>query len=187
MQKMLDTQETQEDRKPEFNQCSQLLKPEDVRNARLKYKQLLMTHADPFEFMLSMQRDLQIALSHKNPINKDPSDLRTIGEKFEWLRDNKQSFDDEYKEIVDALPGMSQPSKDRSAVWKKWKAKYSDIRARSFKDLTDDDIIELKMELTDSFHFFMNMFFALDMTAEDMFTYYYIKNAENHNRAKNGY
>jgi len=181
----MNTQNTQNT--PEFNQCAGLLKPEDVRDASLKYKELLMTGKDPFEYMLNMQRDLQIALSKKNPINKDPSDLRTIGEKFEWLRDNKQSLDDEYREIIDALPGMSLPAKDRSAVWKKWKAKYSDIRSRTFKDLTDDDIIELKMELCDFFHFVQNLFFALDMTAEDMFTYYYIKNAENHNRAKTGY
>lgn len=178
---------TKQENAPEFNSCASLINIKDLTDAQLKYKELLMTGHDPFEYMLGMQYDLQIALSKKNPINKDPSDLRTIGEKFEWLRDNKQSFDDEFREIVDALPGMNTPAKDRSAVWKKWKAKYSDIRSKTFKDLSEDELIELKFEITDSFHFFMNMFFALDMTAEEMFYYYYIKNAENHSRAKNGY
>ena len=59
--------------------------------------------------------------------------------------------------------------------------------ARTFDDLSSDELIELKFEMCDFYHFVMNMMLALDMTAEEMFMYYYIKNAENHQRALNGY
>lgn len=172
----------------EWNSCSSLLNDEKYKEGIEKYNELLKTGIDPFHHILCMQYDLQIALSKKTDNTVvNPSNIKTIGERFEWLRDSKQAFDDEYREIIDALPGMNTPEKDRSAVWKKWKSKHSEIRNKTFDDLTEDEIKEIKFELTDAFHFFMNMFFALDMTAEEMFVYYYFKNAENHNRAKNGY
>lgn len=171
----------------EYNSCADLTEKKEFKYASDLYRNLLDNGIDPFSYMLNMQLDLQIALSKKSSINSNPQDLKTIGEKFEWLRDNKQSFDDEYREIIDALPGMNLPEKDRSAVWKKWKTKYTEIRSRTFDDLSENEIKELKYELCDSFHFFMNMFFAIDMSAKDMFIYYYSKNAENHNRINNGY
>ena len=67
------------------------------------------------------------------------------------------------------------------------KSKYEDVRSMTFDDLSEKDKLELKFELADSFHFYMNMFFALDMSAEELFTFYYAKNAENHRRTQNGY
>jgi len=172
----------------EWNSCADLTKKPEFTEGVNKYNELLENGRDPFEYMLSMQFDLQIALANKSPEhNPYPNELETIGQKFNWLRENKQAFDDEYREVIDALPGMNTPEKDRSAVWKRWKTKYNDIRSKTFNDLTEDEIKELKFELTDSFHFFMNMFFALDMDAREMFIYYYVKNAENHRRATNGY
>jgi len=171
----------------EFNSCADLTNRPEFSEAVQKYNELLGQNKDPFEHMLEMQFDLQMALSKKGSHNPEPSELSTIGQKFDWLRENKQAFDDEYREIIDALPGMNTPAKDRSAVWKRWKSKYDEIRSKTFKDLSEDELKELKFELTDSFHFFMNMFFALDMNAREMFIYYYTKNAENHRRAKNGY
>lgn len=171
----------------EFNSCADLTTGHVFSEAVSQYENLLSTGKDPLAFMLGMQYDLQMALADKNEHNPKPSDLHTIGQKFDWLRENKQAFDDEYREIVDALPGMRTPEKDRSAVWKRWKAKHNDIRSRTFDDLTEDELKELKFELTDAFHFFMNMFYALDMDARELFVYYYTKNAENHRRAKTGY
>lgn len=172
----------------EFNSCASLMSVEDYDVASEKYHDLVQDGIDPFEHMLSMQYDLQRALAKKSKgLIPSPNDLLSIGEKFDWLRESKQAFDDEYREIIDALPGMSLPEKDRSAVWKRWKANYNDVRDRDFDDLTKDDLIELKFELCDAFHFFLNMFFALEMDAKDMFVYYYHKNAENHRRAQEGY
>lgn len=170
----------------EFNSCAKLSYGHE--SAEAVYNELLKTGQDPFEKMLTMQFALQKHLAKTRPENNvDPEALHTIGQKFDWLRENKQAFDDEYREIIDALPGVSTPDSDRSAVWKRWKTKYSEIRSKTFDDLMEDELIELKYELTDSFHFFMNMFFALDMSAKELFVYYYTKNAENFNRANNGY
>ena len=171
----------------EFNSCAKLTETPEFKEGLDTYNELIKNGKDPFEYMLGMQKDLQHALSTKNSHNPSPNELHTIGQKFDWLRENKQAFDDEYREIIDALPGMETPVKDRSAVWKRWKGKYDSIREKTFNDLSSDEMKELKFELVDSFHFYMNMFFALDMSAEEMFIYYFVKNAENHRRAKNGY
>lgn len=172
----------------EWNSCSDLKNDETFSEAQQTYQGLLDSGKDPFQHMLQMQFDLQYALSKKSPEhNPKPDELKTIGQKFDWLRENKQAFDDEYSEMIDALPGMSTPANDRSAVWKRWKSKYNDIRAMTFDDLTEDDIAELKYELVDSWHFYMNFMFAIGMDAEEMFLYYVTKNAENHRRARDGY
>lgn len=171
----------------EFNSCSKLTSTPEFKEGVEKYEELLAGNQDPFAFMLKMQYDLQQALKVRRPNSQDPAKLLTVGEKFEWLRENKQAFDDEYRELIDALPGMSLPEKDRSAVWKKWKDKHEAVRSRTFDDLTEEDMDELKFELVDSFHFYMNMFFAIGLTPEELFVYYYAKNAENHRRSQNGY
>lgn len=172
----------------EFNQCADLTKRKEYQEGAEMYNKLLQENKDPFSYMLDMQFGLQMELAKKKPEhNSKPNELKTIGEKFDWMRENKQAFDDEYREIIDALPGMKTPDKDRSAVWKKWKSKYSEIRSKTFDDLTEDELKELKFELTDSFHFFMNFFFALNMDAKEMFIFYYTKNAENFRRCNSGY
>ena len=173
---------------PEVNVCSKLFSESALSSAKGVYKELEQSGQDPFEFMLNMQYDLQLALHKKSSkYNPDPKQLKTIGEKFDFIREAKQALDDEYREMIDALPGMELPSKVRSAVWKRWKTQHDEIRNRTFNDLSPDELIELKFELCDLFHFFMNMMLALDLSAEEMFMYYYIKNAENHQRAINGY
>lgn len=173
---------------PEWNSCANLMNDEASIKARETYVRILKEGKDPFEHMLKMQFDLQMALANKSPKhNPKPNELLTLGQKFDWLRENKQAFDDEYSELIDALPGMSMESKDRSAVWKRWKSKYDEVRSKTFDDLTPEDIRELKFELVDSWHFYMNMMFAIGMDAEEMFVYYVAKNQENHRRSQEGY
>ena len=172
----------------EVNVCSKLFSESALNDAKSVYKELQQSGQDPFEYMLNMQYDLQLALHKKaSKHNPDPKQLKTIGEKFDFIREAKQALDDEYREMIDALPGMELPPKVRSAVWKRWKTQHDEIRARTFDDLSSDELIELKFEMCDFYHFVMNMMLALDMTAEEMFMYYYIKNAENPQRALNGY
>lgn len=173
----------------EWNKCSELANTEAFLEAKEKYDELLATGRDPLSFMLQMQYDLQKALYKRLPnqvMNVD--DLDTLGKKYEWLRDNKIAADDEYSELIDALPGMSNmDAKDRTSLWKKWKGKYEDVRAMKFSELTDDDKSEAKYEAIDALHFWMNQLIAMELDAEDIFKYYYTKNAENHRRAQNGY
>lgn len=172
----------------EWNTCANLATNESYAEALAAYDDLLKAGTDPFQHMLTMQFGLQEALANKSPKhNPHPAQLDTLGQKFDWMRENKQAFDDEYSEMVDALPGMSMAAKDRSAVWKRWKSKYDDVRSMTFADLSEDDLKELKYEMADMMFFYLNMFFALEMDAKEMFVYYWTKCAENHRRAVSGY
>jgi len=152
-----------------------------------KYEQLLKEGKDPFELILTMQHDLQKALYIKNSKMDNVDYLKTLGQKYDWLRDNKIALDDEFREIVDALPGINLKVKDRSTLWKKWKTKYNDIRNKTFDDLDNAELKELKLEYIDMLHFVFNMAFALDITSKDIFVFYYYKNIENFRRCKEGY
>lgn len=157
------------------------------QNAEKYYFSLLENLNDPFEIMLMMQKKLQEALFVKNPKIQDVNDLKTLGEKYDWLRDNKVALDDEFREVVDALAGINKPVKQRSALWKKWKADYDRLRSEKFEDLTEEEKTEFKLELCDMFHFFMNMMIACEVSAKDLFMLYYYKNNENFERIKNKY
>lgn len=171
----------------EFNSCAKLLDENKISNAIKYYFDLKSDHIDPFLVMLEMQKALQEALFKKNPQVQDVNNLNTLGQKADWLRDNKIAFDDEFRETMDALAGMNKPEKERSALWKKWKKNYDTLRSEEFNKLSTDEQIELKFEVCDMFHFFMNMMLAVNMSAEDMFVYYYYKNKENFDRIKRGY
>lgn len=151
------------------------------------YSTILKNSKDPFEIMLEMQKSLQEALFLKNPETQDVNNLKTLGQKYDWLRDNKVALDDEFREVVDALAGINKPVKERSALWKKWKKNYFDLRNEKFDDLTEEEKREFKLELCDMFHFFMNLMLACEISAKEMFELYYYKNRENFERIKNNY
>ena len=170
----------------EFNSCAKL--KESFSEAEIAYKELLENGKNPFSVMYDMQLQLQLELNKKLPKNNpNPTKLETVGEVFDLLRENKQAFDDEYREMIDALPGMSLPEKDRSAVWKRWKAKHDEIRSKKISELSEDDKLELQFELTDGIFFYMNMMLALRVDPKQLFKLYYVKNAENFRRYKNNY
>jgi hypothetical protein len=172
----------------EWNSCSSLANDLSFTEASQKYQQLLALNIDPFGYMLQMQYDLQKSLHSKLPEQtQDVENLKTIGEKYIWLRDNKIAFDDEFSELIDALPGMSMDAKERTSLWKNWKSNRDKVRSINFSDLSDDDKKEAKYEAIDAFHFWMNMLIAMELTAEEIFCYYYTKNAANHARYQSGY
>ena len=171
----------------EFNSCASLLNQEKIEIAKKEYENMKNSHKDPFEIMLAMQKSLQEALFVKNPKVQDVNNLNTLGEKYDWIRDNKIAFDDEFRETVDALAGMNKSEKDRSALWKKWKKNYDILRSEDYDKLSENEKIELKFEVCDMFHFFMNIMLAVNLNAEEMFVYYMYKNKENFDRIKRGY
>ena len=171
----------------EFNSCAKLIDDDKIKECNKLYEDLLKNNKDPFEYMLNAQNSLQEHLSESVVGNKKPADLKTIGEIYEWLRDNKIALDDEFREVVDALPGMNLPEKDRSALWKKWKASHNSLVNKKITDLEPNELKELKFELIDMWHFFMNMTLALNINAKEFFTYYFYKNLENLRRYNSGY
>lgn len=173
----------------EWNKCSNLASDESFKEAIEKYNELLNDKEDPLSYMLKMQYDLQKALYKKLPGQVlDVDDLDELGKKYDWLRNNKIAADDEFSELVDALPGMSaMDAKNRTSLWKTWKSNHLEVRSMRFSDLSDDDKKEAKYEAIDAAHFWFNILIAMDLNAEEIFCYYVTKNQENHRRSQSGY
>jgi hypothetical protein len=172
----------------EFNSCSNLVDKDSYYEISKLYDDLLKSGKDPFTEMLGLQTMLQKELNTKLPLhNPDPTKLETLGEKLYWLRRNKDSIDDEFRELVTSLGGMSKGEKDASAVWKPWKSKHDELQNMKFSDHIDSDKLEILFEMVDIWHFVLSMFIGLDMTAKDVFILYFLKNKENLNRYENNY
>ncbi|AZV01087.1 hypothetical protein KNU35_gp144 [Escherichia phage vB_EcoM_005] len=103
------------------------------------------------------------------------------------LREQKDCIDDEFRELLTSLGEMSKGEKDASAVWKKWKARYPEAQAKPISEMSPEDQLEIKFELIDIMHFVFNMAIGLNMSAEEMFKLYYLKNKHNFERQDNGY
>ena len=171
---------------PHFNECSQLIAGAD--KAQNEYWDILGDEKDPLQVMLDMQKSLQVRLAKDKPeYNRHPDDLTTAGEVVDWLRNQKDYIDDEFREHLTSLGGMSNGEKDASAVWKPWKAQHGERRETLITDLSPQDQLEIKFEMIDILHFVLNMFQGLGLTAEEIFKLYYLKNKHNFERQDNGY
>ena len=171
---------------PHFNECSQLIEGAD--KAQNEYWDILGDEKDPLQVMLDMQKSLQIRLAKDKPeYNRHPDDLATAGEVVDWLRNQKDYIDDEFRELLTSLGGMSNGEKDASAVWKPWKSQHGERRETLITDLSPQDQLEIKFEMIDILYFVLNMFHGLGLTAEEIFKLYYLKNKHNFERQDNGY
>ena len=169
-----------------FNECSQLIEGAD--KAQNEYWDILGDEKDPLQVMLDMQKSLQIRLAKDKPeYNRHPDDLATAGEVVDWLRNQKDYIDDEFRELLTSLGGMSNGEKDASAVWKPWKSQHGERRETLITDLSPQDQLEIKFEMIDILHFVLNMFQGLGLTAEEIFKLYYLTNKHNVERQDNGY
>lgn len=158
----------------EWNKCSNLASDESFKEAIEKYNELTEKGLEPFEYMLQMQTDLQKALYAKLPnqaLNVD--DLDTNNKKYIWLRNNKIAADDEFSELVDALPGMSaMDAKNRTSLWKTWKSNHLEVRSMRFSNLSDEDKKEAFFENSDISHFILNMVIAGNLHISDVLDHY---------------
>lgn len=171
----------------EFNQCADLCNTHDLRVAEELYQKLLDEGKNPLGYMMNLQNDLQVRLENSLGRTKAPKNLKTKGDLYEFLLQQKVAIDDEWREMVEAVAGMSLPAKDRSAIWKKWKAKYDELRAQPIDGLSKEDRLELLFEGIDIVHFMLNVWIALGLSEKDIFVLYALKNAENIQRQENGY
>lgn len=170
-----------------FNECSGLIAGAD-KAQEAYYNTLVQEHKDPLQVMLDMQKSLQVRLAEDKPFsNRHPDSLETAGDVLKWLQAQDDYIDDEVRELYTALGGMSNGEKAASAVWKPWKAQHIEMQTKKIKDLSPEDQLEIKFELIDQLHFFLNKFMALGMNAEEIFKLYYLKNAENFARQDRGY
>lgn len=171
---------------PHFNECSQLIAGADKAEAR--YAGIVrQTGGDPLQVMLDMQKSLQVRLAKDREYCYHPDELKTAGDVVGWMREQKDCIDDEFRELLTSLGEMHRGDKDASAVWKKWKSRYIEAQNKPISEMSPEDQLEIKFELIDIMHFVFNMAIGLNMSAEEMFKLYYLKNAENFARQDNGY
>lgn len=167
----------------EFNSCAKLYSPEAVQAARNVYA----NSTKPFQSMLNLQNQLQLQLHERLPNNIPPSDIKTKGELIDCLDANFDAIMDEFRELKTSVGGMSRGDKAASAAWKRWKTDNTKIREELLSDMSTDDLLEMKFEFVDIFHFILNMCTALGITYEELFVLYMLKNKENARRYNSGY
>lgn len=168
-----------------FNECSGLIA--GVDKAADAYVGAITKGIDPLQVMLDMQKSLQVRLANDRDYCYHPDKLATAGDVVAWMREQKDCIDDEFRELLTSLGEMSKGEKDASGVWKKWKARYLEAQAKPISEMSPEDQLEIKFELIDIMHFVFNMAIGLNMTAEEMFKLYYLKNKHNFERQDNGY
>lgn len=149
--------------------------------------EISMEEAPQFDELLNMQKQLQLRI---NPDYCNPNN--SIAEVADFFFKNKHALEEELCETMNALGGTHDPLKGTdiflgSAAWKWWKKNHKLATTHTLKDLSDRDILELKMEIVDQFHFIMNEMVLINMTGSELYSMYKSKNAENFNRQENGY
>ena len=139
---------------------------------------------DNLQLMLNLQEDLQNKIAVEKPaytrdfgmiLGKDMSILNLAN----FLLAQKQSFDDEIQELLQAIGGP-----DGNASWKYWKTAHEKLyqNGKRFSDLTKEEQYHAQEEMIDILHFVFNMCLALGLTSEQIFDIYFLKNKENINR-----
>lgn len=169
-----------------FNECSQLIAGVD-KAEEAYFNTLIHEDKDPLQVMLDMQKSLQVRLANDREYCYHPDKLATAGDVVAWMREQKDCIDDEFRELLTSLGEMSKGEKDASAVWKKWKARYTEAQAKPISEMSPEDQLEIKFELIDIMHFVFNMAIGLNMSAEEIFKLYYLKNKANFERQDHGY
>lgn len=172
----------------EFNSCAKLTNEEDYKEAEALYESILEKGEDPYQTIMNMQNSLQDELAEKLPkYNKSPYALETMGDILEWTRKNEEAMRDEFRELYNAMGGMSNGEKAASAIWKNWKTNHDDMRAVKYVDFSAEDRAELMFEAIDIVHFWTNIMNGLGFDAKEMFIMYALKQQENLRRYNNGY
>ena len=174
--------------KAEYNSCAGLVDDTEYTKFSELYDELQAGNKDAYQTLLDLQNLLQVNLVKRLPErNIEPFSIETKGELVDWLRKQKDCIDDEFRELITSVGGMSTGAKNASSVWKDWKAKNIEVRNERIVDMSSADKLEMLFEMVDIMHFVNNMLLGLKMTSKDLFILYCIKNKENFNRHDNGY
>lgn len=133
--------------------------------------------------ILEKQAELQDKLQDKHGYPRFGE--MNLAELVQFWYMNSHAFVDEIHEAFNALGGIKDGI--GSAAWKSWKADHGKTKDMTIKDLSDSDMKELKMEVVDMLHFFMNYWLSIGGTPQELYNMYFAKNKENHDRQKRGY
>lgn len=169
----------------EFNSCASLIKDQQLVNEILEQYE---SSKDPLQDIMSLQYKLQTLLAEKQPeFNIKPSDIETKGQLVKWVDGNFDALMDEFRELKTSIGGMSRGEKAASAVWKKWKTEHGTYINEKLSDMSEDDRLEMLMEVIDGLHFYINIMIATGMSSKDVYLLYFLKNYENSRRYNNDY
>lgn len=161
----------------DVNKCSEL--------------KIVYEEAPQFDEIVNMQKALQLRI--------DPlfcSENQSIADIASFFMKNKHALEEELCETLNALGGTHDSLQTvvgsanppvGSGAWKWWKKSHLLAEAYTIEALSERDMIELKMEIVDQFHFFMNQMIKIGMTGSELYSMYKSKNLENINRQENGY
>ena len=119
---------------------------------------------DKLEHMMKMQADLQKRLG------TNFSEM-SLEERAEFMRNHRGYLADEIAEALYEMPNYK--------LWKDYSNMSEEATAIAWQ--------KVRMELIDSFHFFMNLLLCAGMTATEVYEMYTMKNKENHRRQDAGY
>jgi dimeric dUTPase (all-alpha-NTP-PPase superfamily) len=121
-------------------------------------------HMDFFIVMLKMQKKLQESYGY------DFSTM-TPQERTAYIKEMTIHINQEMNEMLYELP-----------FFKPWKD-YSNMTENEI----DEGFNKTRKEFIDFIHFTLNVAIALEMTADEIFSEYYMKNIENYRRQVEGY
>ena len=134
--------------------------------------------------MIDRQKDLQYELAKKYPDRKANKILGIddVGGIVDILKYMREYIDEEITEVIDAL-GLED-----NAVRKPWKKSYDRLRERRFPDsFSIEQEYKIKEEVIDVFHFMLNIFIVVGLSADEIYEIYMNKNDENFKRQRLNY
>lgn len=142
------------------------------------YERLTRNGIDALAAIMSTQR---VLLDRLDPIPEAEDNLATV---MAYLNTQHHALQDELREFFAALGGVDTHG---SAVWKNWKTAHKAAQAKRFKDLTDEELLELHFEVVDLWKFLLNMTLTVGMTPNRLYNLFMAKTAENYYRKDTGY
>ena len=176
----------------EFNSCSKLATVETVKAMTSLYDKLKKDGISPFDYLLKLQNALQSDLVTRYGRTYIPSELYKTGTKgqlYDFIKDQQDCINDEMSELYMSISGTHLSPSEQSAIWKKWKSNYDNLRKEQINDNLDENaILERSFEMIDIMHFVFNMLICLGVDSEQkLFTLYCLKHAENLKRYEDNY
>lgn len=176
----------------EFNSCSKLANEETINAMNMLYEKLKKDGVSPFDYLLKLQNSLQTDLVARYGRTYVPSELYKTGKKgelYDFIKDQQDCINDEMNELFHSISGTHLTPSEQSAIWKKWKSNYDNLRNEQINDNLDENSqLERSFEMIDIMHFVFNMLICLGVDSEQkLFTLYCLKHAENLKRYDENY
>lgn len=155
-----------------FQQCAHLEVP-DIHSE--------LGNIDTLSNLMDLQKSIQEQVYGYNFEALQNGPLSELKKFIDW---NEEAIRDEQREFANALGGIHT---HKDSLWKNWKSKHKEANAKSLKDLSPEELLELKFEGIDILHFIFNIFNSIGIDGKELFNMYHAKNIENKNRQVRGY